>query len=115
MAKSSRNILEINIRRVVSSMAKQKQGGICTYKFPCHRGKEAKRLTGNTMCFWGNVPARMLITGVPEQVRDDVKELIDTFADTGGLIVDSSMGLPDEARPENVDAMIETVFTYGVN
>jgi hypothetical protein len=77
--------------------------------------KEVKRLIGDTMCFWGNVPARMLITGTPDQVRDDVKELIDTFADNGGLIVDSSMGLPDEAKPENVHAMIETVFTYGVH
>ena len=29
--------------------------------------------------------------------------------------MDSSMGLPDEARPENVEAMIDTVFTHGVN
>ncbi len=77
--------------------------------------KEAKKIIGDTMCFWGNVPARMLITGTPDEVRDDVKELIDTFADNGGLIVDSSMGLPDEAKPENVEAMIDTVFTYGVN
>ncbi len=39
--------------------------------------------------------------------------IIDTFAGNGGLIVDSSMGLPDEAKPENVQALIETVFTYG--
>jgi len=77
--------------------------------------KKAKEVIGDTMCFWGNVPARLLITGSPDQVRDDVKELIDTFADNGGLLVDSSMGLPDEARPENVEAMIDTVFTYGVN
>ena len=75
--------------------------------------KKAKEIIGGTMCFWGNVPARMLITGTPDQVRDDVKELIDTFADNGGLIVDSSMGLPDQAKPENVEAMIDTVFTYG--
>jgi len=67
------------------------------------------------MCFWGNVPARLLITGTPDEVRDDVKELIDLFGPGGGLIVDSSMGLPDEARPANVEAMIDTVFTYGRN
>ncbi len=77
--------------------------------------KTAKETIGDVMVFWGNVPAQLLITGTPEQVKDDVKELIDTFADNGGLIVDSSMGLPCEARPENVEAMIETVFTYGVN
>lgn len=77
--------------------------------------KKAKEVIGDTMCFWGNVPARLLITGTPDQVKDDVKELIDIFADNGGLIVDSSMGLPDQARPENVEAMLDTVFTYGVS
>jgi hypothetical protein len=77
--------------------------------------KKAKEMIGNVMCFWGNVSARLLITGTPGQVADDVKELIDLFADNGGLIIDSSMGLPDEARPENVEAMVETTFSYGKN
>ena len=77
--------------------------------------KKAKKIIGDTLCFWGNVPAGLLITGTPEQVKDDVKELIDIFADNGGLIVDGSMGIPDEAKPENVEAMIDTVFEYGVN
>jgi len=77
--------------------------------------KKAKRIIGNTMCFWGNVPASMLITGTKDQVRDNVKELIDTFADNGGLIIDASVGIPDEAKPENVEAMIDTVFEYGKN
>ncbi len=74
---------------------------------------KAKAIIGETLCFWGNVPAGLLITGTPDQVRDDVKALIDLFADNGGLIVDGSMGIPDEAKPENVEAMIETVFDYG--
>jgi len=77
--------------------------------------KKARKIVGDTLCFWGNVPAGLLIAGTPDQVRDDVRELIDTFGDTGGLIVDGSMGIPDEARPENVEAMIEAVFRYGAN
>jgi len=77
--------------------------------------KKAKKIIGDTLCFWGNVPAGLLIAGTPDQVRDDVKELIDTFADNGGLIVDGAMSIPDEAKPENVEAMIDTVFKYGVN
>jgi uroporphyrinogen-III decarboxylase len=76
--------------------------------------KKARQMIGDTMCFWGNVPSSLLIAGRPEQVRDDVKELIDTFADNGGLIIEGSAGIPDEAKPENVEAMIETVFEYGV-
>jgi uroporphyrinogen-III decarboxylase len=50
--------------------------------------------------------------GTPQQVRDEVKGLIDLFG-PGGLILDSSSGLSDGARPENVAALIETARTYG--
>jgi hypothetical protein len=77
--------------------------------------QEAKKMIGDVMCFWGNVPAPMLVTGTPSQVKDYVKQLIDTFGDTGGLIVDGAVdGVPPDSRPENVEAMTETVFEYGV-
>ncbi len=77
--------------------------------------KRAKEVLGDKMCFWGDVPAQMLVTGNPGQVEDYVKKLIDMFADTGGLIVDGAVdGIPPEAKPENVEAMTETVFKYGV-
>lgn len=76
--------------------------------------KKAKKLLGDVMCFWGNVPASLMCTGNPQQVKDDVKELIDTFGDNGGLIIDSTMGIPDEAREENVQALTEAVHEYGV-
>ena len=76
--------------------------------------KKAKKIIGETMCFWGNVSAQLLVNGTPAQVKDDVKDLIDTFGDNGGLIVDGSVSIPDEANPKNVAAMVETVFDYGV-
>ncbi|MBN1629870.1 MAG: hypothetical protein JW990_08905 [Thermoleophilia bacterium] len=69
----------------------------------------ARKLLGDTMCFWGNVPASLLCTGTPQQVKDDVKELMDIFGDNGGLIIDGSIGIPDESRPENVHALREAV------
>ena len=73
-----------------------------------------KTVLGDTLCFWGNVPGSMLITGTQDQTRDYVKKLIDTFGDTGGLIVDGSIeGIPSQAKIENVMAMIETVHDYG--
>jgi len=74
---------------------------------------KAKKIIGDVMCFWGNVPASLMCSGTPQQVRDDVKELIDIFGDNGGLIIDSTMGLPDESRPENVQALTEAVHEYG--
>ena len=46
------------------------------------------------------------------QVKEDVKELIDMFGPKGGLIVDGTVGIPDEAKPENVQAMVEAVREY---
>ncbi len=77
--------------------------------------KKAKAVLGDVMCFWGNVPAEMLVTGTPQQVRDYVRELVDIFGDTGGLIVDGAVdGVPPESKPENVEAMTQAVFEYGV-
>jgi uroporphyrinogen-III decarboxylase len=73
-----------------------------------------KDILGNVMCFWGDVPPQLLVTGTPGQVNDYIKELIDFFGDTEGLIVDGgSEGIPAEAKPENVEAMTEAVFKYG--
>jgi len=76
--------------------------------------KLAKETIGDIMCFWGNVPASLMCTGTPQEVKDDVRELIDIFGDTGGLIIDSTMGLPDESRPENVQALTDAVHEFGV-
>lgn len=76
--------------------------------------EKAKRAIGGTMCFWGNVPSALLCHGTPQEVRDDVRELIDIFGDNGGLIVDGAMGIPDDAKPENVQAMTEAVQEYGI-
>jgi uroporphyrinogen-III decarboxylase len=75
---------------------------------------KAKEAIGDVMCFWGNVPVQTLISGTPKQTTDYVRELIDTFGDTGGLIVDGAVGVPKEAKLENVIAMTEAVFKYGV-
>ncbi len=76
--------------------------------------KRAKEIIGNSICFWGNVPSSLLATGTPKQVKEDVRELIDLFGDNGGVIIDGSGGIPDEAKPENVAAMVEEVFEYGI-
>lgn len=76
--------------------------------------QKAKEMIGDVMVFWGNVPTQTLISGTPEQTRDSVKELIDIFGDNGGLIIDGAAGIPKEAKLENVIAMTETVFEYGI-
>ena len=75
--------------------------------------KKYKRILGDVMCFRGNVPAGMLATGTPRDVKDYVKMLIDTFGDTGGLVLDGGSGLPYESKTENIAAMVEAVDEFG--
>jgi uroporphyrinogen-III decarboxylase len=88
-------------------------------KVPIHYDRidrqQANRIMGDRQCFWGDVSSALLSTGSAEQVKDDVKELIDLVAPTGGLIVDGSVGIPDEAKPENIAAMVDVVHQYGVS
>ena len=74
--------------------------------------KKFKEMCGDVMCFWGNVPPSLLCTGTPQQVKDDVKELIDLFGHR--LIIDSTIGIPDESKPENILALKEAADEYGV-
>ncbi len=74
--------------------------------------KRFKEVCGDMMCFWGNVPSSLMCTGSPQEVKDDVKRLIDLFGDTGALIIESTQGIPDEAKPENVLALREAVDEY---
>ncbi len=76
--------------------------------------KKTREMVGDILCFSGNVPGPILISGTVQQTEDYVKELIDTFGDTGGLMIDGASAIPKESKPENVMAMTETVFKYGV-
>ena len=74
---------------------------------------EAKKVLGDRVCIRGNLPGTMLQFGTPRQVRDYVRELIDVLGRDGGLIVDTGTFF-DEAKHENVRAMVDTAKQYGV-
>jgi uroporphyrinogen-III decarboxylase len=76
-----------------------------------HRAAE---VLGDRVCFRGNVPISLLYAGSVQQVEDYVRELIDVFGRDGGLIVDCGMWF-DEAKHENVKAMVDVTKEYGVN
>lgn len=81
--------------------------GKCVYFFERTDIFKAKEILGDTICIRGNVPVSLLITGTPGQVREYCRRLFDVVGDGGGLILDAGVGIPDEARPENVLAMFE--------
>jgi len=74
---------------------------------------KAKQILGDTVCFRGNVPGSLLYAGTPQQVKDYVKELIDVVGKGGGLMVDCGIWF-DEAKHENVKAMVDFTKEYGV-
>ena len=75
--------------------------------------KQVKKKFGPWGCFGGNVPLSLLKTGTPQEVKDYVKRLIDDCAQDGGFILSTGAVL-DDARPENLHAMIDTGKEYGV-
>ena len=82
-------------------------------KVPIHYDKvdhqKALEIMGDRQCFWGGISSALLVTGTPEQVKEETHKMIDQFGPTGGLILDGGVGIPDEAKPENLQALVEVV------
>jgi len=74
--------------------------------------QKAKATLGKNACLIGNVSSSMLNLGTPQDVRDYVRKLIDTVGQGGGYIV-SNGAFFDEAKPENIKAMVDTAKEYG--
>jgi hypothetical protein len=75
--------------------------------------EKAKDVLGGTTALMGNVPNIMLLSGTPDDVRAYCKKLIDVVGKDGGFIMDTAVML-DEAKPENLKAMIDFTKEYGV-
>ncbi|HEY55564.1 MAG TPA: uroporphyrinogen decarboxylase [Dehalococcoidia bacterium] len=73
---------------------------------------KTKKTLGKVACLFGNVPSDLLTIGTPQQVKDYVKNLIDTCAPGGGYVV-SNGAFFDQAKAENVHAMVDTAMEYG--
>ena len=98
----------------LAEFAKKHKGQVL-YMFDRTDIIKAKEILGDYACIRGNVPASLLITGTPQQVEDYVKKCIEGCAEGGGYIVDGGVsGIPDEAKAENVKAMADAVFKYGL-
>jgi methoxylated aromatic compound---corrinoid protein Co-methyltransferase len=72
----------------------------------------AKEILGQITCLRGNVPPSLLNTGTPDEVDACCRKLIEVVGKGGGFILDGGIGVPDEARPENVSAMFEASRKY---
>jgi len=71
----------------------------------------AKEVLGDHLCISGNVPSSLLQLGSPQQVDEYCKTLIQVCGKSGGFILTHGSVI-DQAKPENVKAMIDSVKKY---
>ena len=81
-------------------------------------GMEPKRLKkdfGDAVTFWGGgIDTQMTLPyGTPQQVRDEVRQLIDAFAPGGGFIFNTVHNIQADVPPENLEAMYSALKEFG--
>lgn len=75
---------------------------------------ELKRRYGHRICFFGNIDcAHTLVYGSEADVRKEVRNLVDSAAQGGGLIVASSNSAHTFVKLRNFLAMIDETKEYG--
>jgi uroporphyrinogen-III decarboxylase len=73
----------------------------------------AKRTIGRNVCIAGNLPASVLCTGTPDDVKRGCRTLIETCAPGGGYILAGAAHV-EKGSADNLRAMMEAAKEYGV-
>ena len=75
---------------------------------------ELKASFGDKICFWGGIDtSRVLPTGSPVHVRDEVRRRIKDLAAGGGYVLASVHNIQEDVPPENILAMADAVGEFG--
>jgi len=72
----------------------------------------ARKYLGDIACIAGNVPASLLVTGNPSQVKDYCRRIIESAGQGGGLILNGAAFM-HRGNPENLRVMMEAAREYG--
>jgi uroporphyrinogen-III decarboxylase len=84
----------------------------CLYLFDRTDMAQARKILGGKVCIAGGFPVSLILTGTPDQVRDETRKLIDTAAGDKGYILSIGTAM-DEAKPDTLKAFIEAGKQYG--
>ncbi len=80
------------------------------------KGMDPKRLKeefGGRLSFWGAIDTRDLLPfGTPEEIRHEVRRIVDLLGDGGGYVLTSVQAIQAEVPPENIVAMFEEGKSY---
>lgn len=75
--------------------------------------EELKRRYGRDIVFCGAIDTHhYLPKGTPEEVREEVRRVIDILAPGGGYMVSSVHTIMNDVSPENILAMVDAVLEY---
>jgi hypothetical protein len=86
--------------------------GKVIYSFEDADSVMVKKELGDTACLTGFFPVYKLHYGTKQECIDEVKRLVDILGPGGGYIFSTDAGY-DHAKPENVEAMFDTLKNYG--
>lgn len=87
--------------------------GKCVVHFEKVDLQHAKDTIGKDVCITANFPIYLLEFGTREQVIEEAKRQIDIGAPGGGFIFETNASIQNVKR-ENLEALYDTVRTYGV-
>jgi len=73
----------------------------------------AKKILGDSACIAGNIPASLMHTGTPAEVKECCRKLIETCAPGGGYILTGAAGM-NEGDPEVLRAIMAAAKEFGV-
>jgi len=75
---------------------------------------QLKKDFGKSIVFWGGGvdTQKVLPSGTPKEVRDDVQRNIEALAPGGGFVFSTVHNIQAEVPPENIMAMWETLMEY---
>jgi uroporphyrinogen-III decarboxylase len=94
------------------SVIKDLPKGKTLWMFDATDMAKAKAAMGDAACIMGNVPSTLLSLGTPKEVKDYSKKLIDVAGKGGGFIL-SNGAFFDQAKPENLKAVVEAAKEHG--
>lgn len=104
---------EQDVTHLLPNIKKLPGPGKCVFNCDSTDAIKAKEILGDHMCVMGNVPLGLLTVGSPHDVEKYVKNLIDKIGNEPGFIIGPALGIPGEAKKENVKALIESAKKYG--
>ncbi|MFZ7119596.1 MAG: uroporphyrinogen decarboxylase family protein [Eubacteriaceae bacterium] len=74
---------------------------------------DAKKKFGFQQCITGGIPTDMLILGSPDDIKKRMKYLCETIGKDGGWIPNGGGHIPEDTKPENFKAILDSVMEYG--